>query len=210
MRKAVSEIIEALLAPVLSAPRTGRRRLVALVGPPASGKSTLSALLADRMNASGCPTQVVPMDGFHLDNTILSALGLLHRKGAPETFDAGGLVRLVRALPDDNELCFPTFDRGRDLAVAGSGMIPPDCDTVIIEGNYLLLDAPVWRELRRFWDISIRLEVPVPVLRQRLVDRWLAHGLTQEQAETRAVENDLRNAELISTASLPADIVVTS
>ena len=33
-----------------------------------------------------------------------------------------------------------------DLSRAGAGMISVHCYCVIIEGNYLLLDSPVWRE----------------------------------------------------------------
>ncbi len=204
------EIAGALLDPVLAAPRAGRRRLVALAGPPASGKSTLSGLLADQMVAAGCNTQVVPMDGFHLDNRILKARGLLARKGAPETFDVDGLLRLVAALHDADTVYFPIFDRDRDLAIAGAGEVTEDCDTIIVEGNYLMFDAPGWRALNDWWDLSVRLDVPLAILEQRLVDRWLAHGLTPDQAHARAADNDLRNAARVAAASLAADIVITA
>jgi pantothenate kinase len=51
------------------------------------------------------------MDGFHLDNAILTARGLLPRKGAPETFDALGFVRMVERLGTDAEVVIPGFDR---------------------------------------------------------------------------------------------------
>ncbi|MDE9451672.1 AAA family ATPase [Aliiroseovarius sp. Z3] len=194
---------------ILAAPRAGRRRLVALAGPPASGKSTLSSSLSDQLIAAGCKTQVVPMDGFHLDNRILTARGLLPRKGAPETFDIDGFKRLVDALPHSETAYFPLFDRDRDIAIAGAGHVSAGCDTVVIEGNYLLFDAPGWRDLHRCWDYSIRLDVPPDVLEKRLVERWLAHGLTLDQARARAADNDLRNANCVAQSSLKADITVT-
>lgn len=204
------DMAEALLDKVLAAPRAGTRRLVALAGSPASGKTTLSHVLAARLSAAGHPALVVPMDGFHLDNRILIAKALLPRKGAPETFDAEGFHRLVAALPDAKTVYYPLFDRERDIAIAGAGEVTEDCDTVIVEGNYLLFDAPVWRDLRALWDYSIQLDVSLPVLRERLFARWIAHGLTPEEATARAEGNDLRNAKLVAAQSLPADITLST
>ena len=191
---------------ILVAPRSGRRRLVALAGAPASGKSTLAGALAQGLCAAGCASQVVPMDGFHLDNQILVGRGLLNRKGAPETFDAHGFLNLIQRLHSEAEVVFPIFDRTHDIAVAGAGVIDADCDTVIVEGNYLLYDASIWRDLRPHWDLALRLDVSEDVLHDRLVDRWLKHGLSRAMAEARAAENDLINANSVSQHSLPADI----
>ncbi len=202
-------IAEALLAPALAAPRKGRRRLVAIAGPPASGKSTISEALARAMCEAGCPTQVVPMDGFHLDNSVLSELGLLERKGAPETFDANGFLRMVAALTNEEQVYFPTFDRDRDIAIGGTGSVGPDCDTVLVEGNYLLFDAPAWRELKPHWDFSVWLKLGNEALKRRLVERWLEQGLSQEEAEVRAIGNDLYNADTIARRRLSSDVAVS-
>lgn len=204
----LDEIAEALADDVLAAPRAGRRKIVALAGPPASGKTCLSWILADRMSSTGSKTTVVPMDGFHLDNRILQELGLLHRKGAPETFDVEGLLRLVQALPNSEQVFYPTFDRNEDFARAGSGMIDARCDCVVIEGNYLLFDAPVWKELCRFWDVSIRLDVPAQILQQRLVQRWVDFGLSFEEAERRTNDNDMPNARIVAKRALPATFTI--
>lgn len=194
---------------VVAAPRQGKRRLMALVGAPASGKSTLAEAFATALCARGCTAQVVPMDGFHLHNQILVERDILNRKGAPHTFDAAGMRHLASRLPDEEEVFYPTFDRARDISIACSGRVGPDCDTVILEGNYLLLDAPVWRDLAVLWDISIRLDVAFDVLRERLVTRWLDHGLSPDQALARAQQNDLVNAKLVIEKALPADITIT-
>ncbi|WP_372572030.1 nucleoside/nucleotide kinase family protein [Ruegeria jejuensis] len=200
--------VTSLVESILAAPRAGRRRLVALVGAPASGKSTLAEALAERLTESGCDTQVVPMDGFHLHNPTLIERGLLDRKGAPETFDVSGFAHLTTRLQVEDEVFYPTFDRARDIAIAGGGLIDPRCDTVIIEGNYLLFDAPLWRDLHEHWDFSVRLEVPLRILEERLVKRWLDHGLSHEDATTRATRNDIANARRIAEAMLPADLTV--
>lgn len=199
--------VDTLTDHVLAAPRKSKRRLVALAGAPGSGKSTLAETLAQALTARGATAQVVPMDGFHLDNRILTALDLLDRKGAPETFDVTGFARLMQALGSDTPVYYPLFDRTRDIAIAGAGHLKDDCDTVIVEGNYLLLDADHWRSLSTFWDVRVRLDVDLPTLRQRLIDRWLDEGLTEHAAVARAEGNDLRNAQLIQSHALPYDVI---
>lgn len=193
----VTTDLAGLVETILSTPRAGQRRLVALAGAPASGKSTLAETLASLLRQAGCDTQVVPMDGFHLDNRILTARGILHRKGAPDSFDAAGLAHLCRRLAQEDEVFYPLFDRARDISIAGAGHVSAGCDTIIVEGNYLLFDTEAWRPLVQNWDLAIRLDVSNEVLRQRLVARWQEHGHSHQEAVARAEGNDLKNAALI-------------
>ncbi|THH36100.1 hypothetical protein E4Z66_13665 [Aliishimia ponticola] len=170
------------------------RRLFAVAGPPASGKSTFAAALTQEL---GTTARLVPMDGFHLSNTVLEAKGLRARKGAPETFDLPGLHRLIGALRSEPVLYYPIFDRRRDLAEAGAGEIDVTTRTVIIEGNYLMFDEPGWRELACNWDGCTFLDVAMDVLRDRLLERWRAQGETMQTATRRAEENDLPNARRV-------------
>lgn len=194
--------LEALAHRIESTPARGLRRLVALCGPPASGKSTL----ATDLSAHIAQSNIVPMDGFHLDNRVLRARGLLDRKGAPDSFDAAGFKHLVARLAQEAEVVYPVFDRASDTAIAGAGFIDAATTTVIIEGNYLLLDAPVWQELAAFWDLSVYLDVSEPVLRTRLLARWLDHGLSQETAIQKTDGNDLPNAVYVTQNLIPPDI----
>ncbi|MFW8595711.1 nucleoside/nucleotide kinase family protein [Cribrihabitans neustonicus] len=198
--------IGALASAIATATPGGRRLLVGLSGAPGSGKSTLAQAAADALNQKGLRTVVVPMDGFHLDNAILKTRGLLARKGAPETFDLGGFARLLAALRQEDEVFYPVFDRARDIAIAGAGRVGPEHRVVLAEGNYLLFGEPGWRDLALLWDVSVRVRVPVPELRRRLIARWEAHGLDAEAAAARAEGNDLANAARIEAAELPADI----
>ena len=199
-------MMDALFARVMALP--SGRQLVAIAGPPASGKSTLAETLAAALTEAGRSAVVVPMDGFHLDNRILDARGLRARKGAPETFDLRGFSRLVADLKGGGEVICPIFDRDRDLAIAGARSVPASCDLVIVEGNYLLFDAPGWRDLRQYWELSVFLHVPDDVLRERLLGRWTERGLSGDVARNRAEMNDLPNAARVAEHRLAADMVL--
>lgn len=184
------------------------RVLVGIAGAPGAGKSTLAAEVARRLNAQRVAATVVPMDGFHLDNAVLDARGLRARKGAPETFDAVGFVHLARRLRAGDEVIAPLFDRARDIAIAGAQVVPAAAQTVICEGNYLLFDEAPWDGLGALWDLSVRIEVPLPDLRARLIQRWLDHGLSPAAATRRAEGNDLANAQRVIDRARPADLVL--
>ena len=205
---------EKSIAPIVDAlktfPSDGTRRLLAVVGPPGAGKSTLAEVLCEAIKEAGYRSEVVPMDGFHLDDRILEPQGLLPRKGSPQTFDAAGFLSLVQRLANQEAVYAPVFDRTREISIAGAVYIPAELDWLIIEGNYLLLDQPIWRDLKPYWDFSVRLDVPMEELERRLIERWLNHGYSPEKAAEKAKSNDLINAVTISEQSLEADLNIDS
>ena len=186
----------------------GSRILIAVTGAPGCGKSTLASELARRLNAQRLKSIVVPMDGFHLDNEILQSRGLTQRKGAPETFDAPGFIRLIKALKTGDEVFAPVFDRTRDIAIAGAVAVPADAKIVIVEGNYLMFDADPWSELASLWDVTARLDVPMPELRARLIHRWLSLNHSRAVATRRAESNDIPNAQRVIDLALPCDFTL--
>ena len=200
-----------ILAERIHALRDGPTRiLVAIAGPPASGKTTLAEELARRLNAQKCETVVVPQDGFHLDNQVLEKRGDLNRKGAPHTFDGAGFVHLARRLKERADVAVPIFDRTRDIAIAGARIVPASAEVIIIEGNYLLFDDAPWFNLAPLWTLSVRLDVPLEDLRARLIQRWLGHGLSQTAATGRATKNDLPNAQSVLDKALPAMLTLSA
>lgn len=204
----ITEQVNQLAERIHSLRSDDQRLIVAICGAPGSGKSTLAEQCARRLIAQKCATETLPMDGFHLDNQILEARGLLPRKGAPQTFDAAGFVTLIHRLKRGDHVFFPSFDRDRDIAIAGAGEISPQTPVVLVEGNYLLFDQSPWNALAPMWDLTVRLHVPAPELRARLIHRWLSQGFSRAAATRRAEQNDLANAALIDTHALPADMVL--
>jgi len=197
-----AEIAQHVPAP----PQAGHRQLIAIAGPPGSGKSTVAAELCDQLLAKGMRTGLVAMDGFHLDNPILEARGLRARKGAPETFDLAGFAALLRRLHTEDEVIVPRFDRALDVSVGSAQVIDRTTTTAIVEGNYLLLDAPGWRDLRAHWTFSAFLDVPMDTLTDRLMMRWRAHGLSHQDAFAKIEHNDLPNAQLVGSQSHAEDV----
>jgi len=187
---------------------SGPKRLVAVAGPPGAGKSTFAASLACALQKTGHSAVVVPMDGFHLDNRVLEANGLLNRKGAPETFDGMGFVHLVERIASGEHVVYPIFDRDRDMSISGAAELSPDTDFVIFEGNYLLCDVAPWDRLLPFWRFSIFLDPGPDTIGRRLLSRWKDQGLSETEARRRRDENDMPNALFVSAHSVSSDLAV--
>ncbi|MFJ3030362.1 nucleoside/nucleotide kinase family protein [Curtobacterium sp. NPDC087080] len=194
------------------------RAVLGIAGAPGAGKSALARrIVAAVVAAHGPGTAVqVPMDGFHLANAALDALGRHDRKGAIDTFDAAGYVALVRRLvvPDDGNaddgtaadgvvtadevVWAPDFDRRVDEPVAGSIAVPRSTRLVVSEGNYLLdTDAP-WSALTDLFTETWACVVDDRVRVDRLVGRHMRHGRDHEAARTWALEVDGVNAARVA------------
>ena len=184
-----------------------RRRILGITGAPGVGKTTYALA---QVSASGAPAAYVPMDGFHLADVTLTALGTLDRKGAPDTFDAWGFAALLRRLRDerDHVVYAPGFERHLEQPIAGALAVPPDAELVVTEGNYLLLDRPEWRAVREQLDEVVHLVTDDDVRRRRLVARHVEFGKTLAEAEAWVARVDDANAVLIDAAAHRADRVV--
>lgn len=183
------------------------RLVLGICGAPGAGKSSLAAHLASTMRV---PAAQVPMDGFHLADVELRRLGLLSRKGAPETFDAYGYAALLGRLREgsDHTVYAPGFDRDLEQPLAGAIAVGPEVEVVVTEGNYLLLERPGWSEVRaqldEVWFVMVREELRL----ERLLARHVAFGKTPAQAEAWVRDVDEPNARLIEATRERADRVL--
>jgi pantothenate kinase len=180
------------------------RMIVALAGPPGAGKSTLSGALVAQVPAA----RVVPMDGFHYDDAVLTARGLRARKGAPETFDVEGLLVLMSRLRAGGEVAIPIFDRHLELSRAAADVVTDADRVLIVEGNWLLLDEGRWTALAPFFDLTLWIDVPEETLVSRLMTRWAEHGKSPAEARAWIDGNDLPNIRHAISRSRAADVTL--
>ncbi len=197
-----------IVSEVLKLRSGAARRLIAIAGPPAAGKSTVAELVQEKLLASGIPTGLLPMDGFHLDNSDLQSRDLLARKGAPETFDLAGFQAVLEQLTTASVVDVPVFDRANDRVVPNATQITAKEQLVLVEGNYLLLDEPDWRDLSNFWTYSVFLEEPLQDLEDRLMGRWTGLGYEMADALAKAQSNDIPNAKRTLENRMPASLVL--
>ena len=188
---------------------TGPRRVLGLAGAPGAGKSTLSALLADALGPQACV--VVPMDGYHYANVVLEALGRRGRKGAHDTFDAGGYVSLLRRLRSGEEevVHAPEFRRELEEPIGSALPVPREVPLVITEGNYLLLREGPWGALEGLIDETWFVEPGEALRHERLIARHVAFGKDPASARQWALGSDEDNARVIAATRDRADLVVS-
>ncbi|AYM90478.1 nucleoside/nucleotide kinase family protein [Serratia sp. T13T92] len=185
----------------------GGRLVVFLAAPPGSGKSTLTAFWQhlsaqhDELPA----LQTLPMDGFHRPNSWLDAQGLRSKKGMPETFDRQQLELALASL-DQPRPFWPTYDRVLHDPVPNA--IEVTAPVTIVEGNWLLLDDPGWRDLARHSDLTLFIQAPAQQLRARLIERKMRGGSSLEQASTFYQQTDGPNVDRVLQHSLPATITL--
>jgi pantothenate kinase len=189
------------------------RAVLGVVGCPGSGKSTfvdrLVASLGARVEGGPAAVAHVPMDGFHLADQALDRLGLRHRKGAPETFDAAGYAALLRRLRTETATTVyaPAFERDLEQPLAGAIAVPPSVRLVVTEGNYLLLDGP-WSAVRGLLNEAWFVQVGDETRVRRLVARHERFGKTHQEAVDWVRTVDQPNAELVHPTAGLADLVV--
>ncbi|KAF7119066.1 hypothetical protein CNMCM5793_008709 [Aspergillus hiratsukae] len=201
-----------------------KRFLVAVAGIPGSGKTTTAAAVARRLNAQPSPkhTTLLSMDGFHLPRATLDLLPNREeayiRRGAPWTFDAARFVQFIRRLRDwadssaAETIYAPSFDHKAKDPIENGISITNDMEIVIIEGNYLLLDEPEWREVAALVDYRVFVESDLQEARERVARRHVLAGIekTLEDGFRRVDSNDYLNAVTIQEKLIAPDMVIHS
>lgn len=207
----VAELARQLVDRAQASPRG--RYLLGIAGIGGSGKSTLAGKVAaavERLWPGAC--RLVGMDGFHLTSAQLERRGLRDRKGAPQTFDAGAFIGLLRKARDAGQcLDVPVYDRARHEPVMpgdDAHRIGARTRLVVVEGNYLLLDVPPWTQLGELLDETWFLDTPLEVARRWIIERHVRGGRPRQDAEQWYARVDCRNAELVLARRRSADLVV--
>lgn len=195
------------------------RILAFLAAPPGSGKTTLSMFFQHLSEQTPGITPLVSlgMDGFHHYMSYLNShtivrdgetIPLVKIKGAPPSYDLEKMTDKIRRIAAGENCGWPAYSRKTHDPVEDA--VTVDSPIVLIEGNYLLLDEPGWRELKQYADYTIRIAPDENVLKERLIERKAASGMPREEVIRHVEFSDLVNVKLCLEKSLPADLVIES
>jgi pantothenate kinase len=201
-----------------NAPR--KRLLVALAGPPGSGKTTIANHVAARINKELRLAQgalVVSIDGFHLPRRTLDALPnreeAYARRGVHWTFDAAAAVTFIQQTRAFTGMLYaPTFDHAIKDPVVESLPIPEDTAILIFEGLYLLCDLEPWRDIAGCVDEKWFVNVEAGQASQRVAERHVKAGIEPDidSAMQRVERNDAINGRWICETKGTFDVLVES
>jgi len=190
-----------------------QRLLVGVAGIPASGKSTFTHLLTERVNlhlrdrlhlnkttsgessapalqGQGDEAILVGLDGWHLSRAQLDIFPepqIAHdRRGIHWTFDGAGYVAFLRKLRDSGYtgvINAPSFDHALKDPTPDAVTIYPHHRIVIIEGLYVFLAIHPWSDGGQLLDERWFIEVDTAEARRRLVARHVVTGVAKDKDE---------------------------
>ncbi|MEP6648664.1 MAG: nucleoside/nucleotide kinase family protein [Lapillicoccus sp.] len=201
--------------------RVGGRVAIGVAGAPGAGKTTLAEDLVTSLQdvlgprspgAAGPWVAHLPMDGYHLADVQLDALGLRERKGAPETFDGHGFLATMARLRsgDPATVYVPGFERVLEQPVAAAIAIPASVRVVVSEGNYLLLEDDPWPRVRALFDEVWYVDLADRERLRRLMARHTQFGKDPDAAQSWALGPDQANAERVLAAKSRADLIIVA
>ena len=149
--------------------RSGAPALVALAGAVSVGKSTFAGELVAAFALRDAHAEVVSTDGFLLPDRVLLELGLMHRKGYPDSYDAAGLRRFADDVRVGIEgVLVPVYSHITYDVVPEAAYPLPPCDVVVVEGVNAL------GALAGRTDLSVYLHAEEDDLEEWYVQRFLA------------------------------------
>lgn len=194
----------------------GERVVVFLCAPPGTGKSTMASFweLLSCESESVEPLQVLPLDGFHYHNEFLDhhtierqgeTLPLRSIKGSFETFNLPHFTSKLKALKSGNPT-WPFYDRNLHNPVEDA--ITVHRNIIVVEGNWLLLDEPEWRNLHQLSDLTIFVDTKPELLKERLIARKKRGGTNTQEALDFYRRTDSVNVEKVLNHSVKANITL--
>jgi type I pantothenate kinase len=156
--------------------------VIGVAGSVAVGKSTtarvLKALLSRWPNTP--KVELVTTDGFLLPNAELKKQGLMERKGFPESYDAGAIVRFLSAVKaGERDVKAPTYSHLTYDVTPDQHIIVDRPDILIFEGLNVLQPGRLAKDGRAvafvsdFFDFSVYLDAEETLLRQWYIDRFM-------------------------------------
>ncbi len=163
---------------------SGRRTpfVIGVAGSVAVGKSTTSRLLAELLSRlpSRPRVELVTTDGFLYPNAKLAELGLVDRKGYPESYDRRALVKFVMDVKSGTpQVSAPVYSHMVYDIVPGASITVSQPDILIVEGLNVLQparrrgDGTTGLAVSDFFDFSVYVDAAHSDIRNWYVSRFL-------------------------------------
>ncbi|NIV29163.1 MAG: nucleoside/nucleotide kinase family protein [Anaerolineae bacterium] len=217
-RGQIEQFYHPLATDLLLQSRSVPRLMVAVAGPPGSGKTAFATILVAVINAETGDNvaALVGLDGWHHTNAYLAThsierdgkrIALRSIKGAPETFDATAAYGCLSAIRRGGQVSFPVYSRRLHEPIPAEGTIESSHRIVLAEGNYLLLDEGHWSRFRPLFDVRMFVSATIETLIAGLRERHLRGGKTAAATERHIREVDLPNAARVGPSVLHAHVV---
>ncbi|MFT4085247.1 MAG: type I pantothenate kinase [Nocardioides sp.] len=156
--------------------------VIGVAGSVAVGKSTVSRLLRELLSRlpSRPRVDLVTTDGFLYPNATLDRMGMLDRKGFPESYDRHRLVQFVMDVKSGApEVTAPVYSHlGYDI-VPGEAITVSQPDILIVEGLNVLqparrrTDGTTGLAVSDFFDFSVYVDAAHSDIRHWYVNRFL-------------------------------------
>jgi pantothenate kinase len=218
-RAQVEQFYYPLATWLLPKSRSLPRLMVAVAGPPGSGKSAFGMLLVAVLNAEAeaSVAALVGLDGWHYSNAYLEThfverdgerIALRSIKGAPETFDAAAAYACLSRIRREGRVSFPVYSRKLHEPIPDGDTIDPSHMIVVVEGNYLLLEEEPWTKFRDLFDVRVFISASPETLLDGLRRRHLRGGKAPAQIERHMRQVDLPNIRRVLPSAAHAQLCV--
>ncbi len=156
--------------------------IIGIAGSVAVGKSTTARVLKELLARwpSSPKVDLVTTDGFLYPNAVLREQGLMERKGFPESYDVGALLRFLSAIKAGmGEVRAPLYSHLSYDVLPGEYQVVDKPDILIFEGLNVLqprnlpADGKFVPFLSDFFDFSIYIDAEPELIHKWYIDRFM-------------------------------------
>jgi len=189
------------------------RFLVAIGGPSGTGKSTISTLLAEIINAQTESEALhVSLDGYHFEQNYLSnhedieGIKLAEHKGRYDSYNTEKLERDLISFSNVVSLSFPEYSRKEHNPIENAIECTTDRTILLLEGLWLLHNEEPWNRMTKYYDFTVFFNSKQEFREKNTITRHVHGGRSQEESRLFYNKSDKLNDIKIMKNIIPHDL----